>query len=367
MMFKKFVLILLVFTLGIIRSDAQMAESPVKSGDQSKETKTIDPRLTEKGDRLLNTQAEIVFGLVNKTLAKVPPKYPAPLERRLAFSLLDCVLHDVYAPARPPVHRFIQERMLKLAKEVEHAKIEAGARIWKLYNQGFIVRTKTVTLGFDIIRYSSRFQDFTFDVNDVLARIAGQCDVLFISHSHPDHADEWVVQRFLDKGKPVVAPPDFWQDKEIYTQLTHLARKADTWHSILIKNGSTKLKVLAYPGYQVQRAINNELLNNVYLVVTPEQLTFSHAGDQNKNEDYRGTKQVGMQHHIDVHFHKTASSQLVKDFDPELVISSHESELGHGIYHRIPYWRYNNWSKNMPYPLIVMAWGESYHYKPAQN
>ena len=367
MILKKFIFLLLFLTLGIMRSYAQMHESPVKSGDQSKATKTIDPRLTEKGDRLLNTQAEIVFGLVNETLAKVPPQYPPPLERRLALSLLDCILHDVYAPARPPVHRFIQDRMLKLVKDVEQSKVEVGARIWKLYNQGFIVRTKTVTLGFDIIRYSSRFQDFTLDVNDILTRIAHQCDVLFISHSHADHADAWVAQRFLDRGKPVIAPPDFWQDKKIYKQLTHLARKADTWHSIQVNNGLSKLKVLTYPGHQAQRAINNELLNNVYLVVTPEELTFSHAGDQNKKEDYLGTKQIGKHHRVDVHFHKTASSQLVKDFDPEWVISSHENELGHGIHHRIPYWRYNNWSKSMPHPLIVMAWGESYHYKPAQK
>lgn len=367
MILPKVLMVLLLLGSGISDSYAQMAELPATNIERGKATILIDPRLTDKGDRLLNTQAGIVFDLVNETLAKVPPQYPQPLERRLAFTLLDCVLHDVYAPARPPVHRFIQDRMLKLVKDVEQSKIEAGAKIWKLYNQGFIVRTKTVTLGFDIIRYSSRFQNFTFDVNDVLTRIAQQCDVLFISHSHSDHADEWVAQRFLDKGKPVVAPPDFWQDKGIYKQLTHLARKADTWHSVQLNNGSTKLKVLAFPGHQVQRAINNELLNNVYLVVTPEDLTFSHAGDQNKKEDYRGTKQLGMRHPIDVHFHKTTSSQLVKDFDPKLAIGSHENELGHGIHHRIPYWRYNNWSKNMPTPLIVMAWGESYLYKRAQK
>lgn len=364
---KPVIIFVLFITIGAQISFAQMAESQAKSSDQSKNTKTIDPRLTEKGDRLLNTQAEIIFDLVNETLDKFSPQYPQPLERRLAFSLLDCVLHDVYAPARPPVHKFIQDRMLRLVKDIEHVKIEEGAKIWRLYNQGFIVRTKTVTLGFDIIRYSNRFQNFAFDPNDILARIAEQCDVLFISHSHPDHADEWVAQQFIAKGKPVVAPPDFWQDKEIFTKITHLVRKADELQSLLIQNGSVELKVLNYPGHQFQRLLDNELLNNVYLIFTPDELTFSHVGDQNKKADYEGTKKVGEQYHVDVHFHKTTSSQLVSDFDPEVVIGSHENELGHGIDHRIPYWRYNNWSKRMPYPLIVMAWGEKYHYKPSKK
>ena len=60
---------------------------------------------------------------------------------------------------------------------------------------------------------------------------------------------------------------------------------------------------------------------------------------------------------------------------PELVITGHENEMGHAIDHREPYWltyqrkvgsdRFGG-SRLIGYdvPLLVMTWGEAYHYRP---
>ncbi len=66
--------------------------------------------------------------------------------------------------------------------------------------------------------------------------------------------------------------------------------------------------------------------------------------------------------------------RVVKGFNPALVITGHENEMGHTIDHREPYWltyqrregsdRFGG-SSELGYntPLILMTWGESYHYK----
>ncbi len=48
--------------------------------------------------------------------------------------------------------------------------------------------------------------------------------------------------------------------------------------------------------------------------------------------------------------------------DPDLVISAHENELGHGIHSRHPFWKMHKRSKSIAYPLLVMSWGEAFHY-----
>jgi len=159
------------------------------------------------------------------------------------------------------------------------ARGEDGARIWKLYNMGFIVRTKTATIAFDLVRGdSARNQDFALPA-EIMNRLVDQCDALFISHRHGDHVDEGVAQRFLDQGKPVVAPPQVWAAKPIQASLTHLNREAHIEQALPIQKGKRELKVVVFPGHQMEKTENN-----VSLVITPEGLSFAHLCDQ-INED----------------------------------------------------------------------------------
>jgi len=60
-------------------------------------------------------------------------------------------------------------------------------------------------------------------------------DAHFISHQHGDHSDPWVVQTFIDQGKPVVAPPDLWTEEPIFKSITHLERNTNTLHTLKIQ------------------------------------------------------------------------------------------------------------------------------------
>ena len=71
--------------------------------------------------------------------------------------------------------------------EIEQTRVEEGMMIWKLYNHGFVVRTSSVTIGFDLVSGKSTHVE-GFSIEDaVMKKLIDQCDVLFISHRHSDH------------------------------------------------------------------------------------------------------------------------------------------------------------------------------------
>jgi len=241
-----------------------------------------------------------------------------------------------------------------------------------LYNHGFLIRAKSVTIGFDLISGKTLgIEEFSI-ADDDMRRLINQCDVLFVSHYHGDHAEEWIAQSFIDLGKPVAAPPGLWKDKTIYAQITHLRREAHTKQILPVQGGKQKLEVVVYPGHQ-----GESIENNVVLVFTPESLSFSQMGDQSNIEDFKWIDEVGNNHVVDVlmpNCWTTDIARVAKGFNPALIITGHENEMAHTIDHREPYWltyqrregsdRFGG-SSGIGYdtPLILMTWGESYYYK----
>lgn len=325
------------------------------------QVKVVDPRLTPKQDKALNDQANVILELACKVLDEFPPQIPEPLQRTEGLYLLDCIFHDVFAPQRLPVQKFVQTRAQEMADQLEQGIVSEGARIWKLYSHSFVVRTKSVTIGFDLIRPSVRFDSFYVDMKPVLKRIVDQCDILFVSHFHEDHADEWVASQFVKQGKPVITSPDVWKDKQIYPSINHLERNPELIHKIPVQSGKNVLIAIIYPGHQ------GNILNNIPVIYTPEGLCFSHNGDQNSGQIEKDTFwlfNIHKQHDIDVLLYNSYMRPAwIKGFNPKMVISGHENELGHGIHSRHPYWRMHERMKSIPYPLVVMCWGESFHYK----
>jgi len=344
----------------------------IAQNNQAGSSVLIDTTLNEIQNQFLNNQAEALLNQANEIFSKYPPDWPEPEARPGALMLLDGVLHDVYAPQRPPVQLFYKTRMRQAIEEIEQTEITEGARIWKLYDHGFVIRTKSTTLGFDLIRgESARAEGFPLG-KDYMDRLIKQCDVLFISHYHGDHAEEWVAQSFIDQGKPVVAPPRVWKDKPINKLITHLDRIPHKVQTLPVQGGELMLKVVVYPGHQ-----GENIENNVSLVITPEGLSFSHMGDQSNSNDFEWIDEVGNIHNVDVLMPNCWTTDIVRvdsGFSPAIIITGHENEMGHTIDHREPYWltyqrregsdRFGG-SIGVGYdtPLILMTWGESYHYK----
>ena len=350
----------------------------------------VDPYLGKEDDAFFSRQAGALLDEVDKTLGDVPPRIPEPHERRLALLLLDAVVHEPYAPNRPEVQQFYHRRMERAVKEIEEKQVSEGAVIWRLYNHGFVVRTKTVTLAFDLYRGPNGFRlddpangkrnvpTEGFPISEALAeRLARQCDVLFVSHRHGDHADPFVARAFLAQGKPVVSPPDAFQGEDFQPQITQLKREAHTLQELPIRGGTLVLKVVVYPGQQYQ---GSGVPNNVVVVFTPEGMSFAHNGDEINDpypqyqEDFKWIDEVHNHHRIDVLMTNCWLNdiyRLTRGFDPALVIPAHENELGHPAYDRVPYWGDSAFlNLNYPqllasdYPVLPMMWGESFHFVP---
>ncbi len=336
--------------------------SVAESQEQQQTARQIKYPVQYWGDTelYLDKQHEEMLAHVENILAVNPPQIPEPLVRKSALYLVDAVLHDVKAPERPSVQAFHHRRMEAVLKELETTKVTDGAVIWKLYDLGFIVRTKSVTLAFDFIRgHSSKVEEFAI-ADDLAQKIADQCDILFISHLHGDHADEVIAGMFLDAGKKVIAPENLWEDQPIHERLTFLERAADTVHDVELTDGK-KLDVVVFPGHQ------GDLLNNVSLVTTPEGMGFCQTGDQANDGDFAWIDEAGKNYRVDVlmpNCWTTDMPRLAEGLDPVLVIPGHENELGHTIDHREPYWLTYYRFPSDKYPLLLMTWGESYRYRP---
>lgn len=333
-----------------------------------------DPSLDKRGNAYMDRQAKALLKEIDSTLFKYPPGIDQQgNERHLSLLLLDAVLHNVYAAYRLPVQEFYHQQLEKVLDEMEKTRVEKGAVIWKIYNMGYVVRTRTTTFAFDLVSgMNTGCPSFALS-EATMDRLVGQCDALFLSHRHQDHAEEAVAWKFIKNGKPVVAPSQIWEGKPIHSSVTHLPRVADSVQLLPVQQGKQVLKVIIYPGHQME---TND--NNVSLVTTPEGLSFCHMGDQiNEGKfmiDYAWIDSVYLHQRVDVLLPPCWTNEIfriVKGFNPRLVIPGHENELGHRMDDRVPFWGDAEYLeltypelKRSNYKVINMTWGESVRFHP---
>jgi glyoxylase-like metal-dependent hydrolase (beta-lactamase superfamily II) len=313
-------------------------------------------------DGMLNKQAEISLGLADEALKQCPPAVEESLERRMALQLIDNVMHLEKAPLYPAVHDFLRMRIKNAIEEIRREKVESGAVIWKLYNHTFIVKTSSITVGFDIQGGVKTAQGYLLG-KDLLGELVSACDVLFVSHFHADHADPWVASEFIKQDKPVVTPPGLWKDLAIYPSVVHPRREAWLVQKVGLPAKGIDLDYIAFPGHQ-----GENVPNNVYLVFTPEGINVAHTGDQSNSDDFKWIDKTGDNYNTDVLMTNSwavyPGQRLFRGFRPAMIIAGHENELGHTIDHREPYWlNYYRLPDKSEFPWIEMAWGEKFHYK----
>ena len=362
--FFHLIIIVLVILSVVHRSAAQKYDRKQGGGSP-------DPELSQKDNDYIDRQDKVFLDTVQSILAKYPPVVHDNFRRTAAKMLMDAVFHDHFTAYRKPVQQFFHDRIDQVIKELEETKTKNGVRIWKIYDMGFIARTKTVTLAFDLVGgITSESADFAMNPDEI-NRIARQCDALLISHRHEDHADIRMAQQVVDLGLPVVTTEETWPNDPIHSKIIHSERVAEKLQHLKLKQFSLDLYV--FPGHQLRSAINN-----VYLVKTPEGITLAHDGDQINEEnfmmDWDWIDQVAKNHHVDVlmtNAWTTDIFRIVRGFNPELVLPGHEIEIGHTVWDRLPYWGDDHYLglnfaqlKKSKYPVVVMIWGESYHYLP---
>lgn len=300
---------------------------------------------------------------VNYILANYPPALPEHPVRRAALIRLDDVLHLESAPRKELVQKFYRGRMERVIEEIERTQVTSGMRVWKLYNHGFFVRTAAVSFTFDLVP-GTRTPGFAVP-REFLARLVAQSDATFISHLHSDHANQEVARLFLDSGKPVIAPEGLWKDiADLSSRLTYPRRSAETMHPIPVKGGAQTLKIVAFPGHQ-----GATVTNNVHLVTTPEGFSVVQTGDQWGDDvagsDFDWLANISRSHKVDIFFPNCWTKgldRMIRGVNPAVVITGHENEMAHTVDHREDYTQTYTRLHGVPYPSVLMTWGESWHY-----
>lgn len=300
-------------------------------------------------------QATEAFTAIDTMLQTYRPERNEPqLPRELALVSLDELLHDTSNDGSNPFYTFINTRMLRVLKDLDRP-VTQGLRIYKLYNDGFIIKSHKATVAIDLIPGGSDAQPFIRD--SIIYGIVGKCDALFISHWHPDHANLNVAKAFAANGKSVIAPKDLWVGVD--SLIRPLSEHVET--DIEFEDLDLTLHVL--PGHQ------DNVYNNINVVEFHGIGTVAQTGDQWYCCDMDWLDRVHERYDIDVLMPNCwihDYERHIRGFNPKLIITGHENELGeHSIDHREAYWvtiKKMELMANLNIPYVLMTWGEWYEY-----
>ena len=320
------------------------------------QTKSAEPvAFWGKEDAYLLKQAAHMFSLADQALTENPPVVGAPTARKLALYNLDAMLHEVKYDNTEPFCDFIDSRIGKVIEDMKNP-VKKGVKIYKIYNDGFVARTKSATIAFDVVRGECKKQKLLS--NDQIDAIIEKCEVLFLTHNHGDHVDKYVVDKFIEAGKPVIAASDILPNLE---GVTHYRSESEILNKEVTLKSGEKLQVKIFPGHQ------SPMMCNIYVVTTPDKYTLAHTGDQYDKNDMEWIATIkDNAPKIDALTINCWSYQIVdaiKGFNPRYVITGHENEMGHTIDHREAFWLTFQKMEPVEHDYVVMAWGEWFSFK----
>lgn len=92
-----------------------------------------------------------------------------------------------------PVLYYFRYAADQSAQEIRNTPVTEGVVIWKLYNMGYVVKTRDACFAIDLV------QPGAGDLSDVL-------DFAIVSHAHGDHYDTNFLNAMVAAGKKVYSP-----------------------------------------------------------------------------------------------------------------------------------------------------------------
>lgn len=208
---------------------------------------------------------------------------------------------------------FYNEALERLLSEIPNEKVSYGnIVVWHLYNMGYVVKTPKHCFGIDIYH---KYGD----------KLVPYLDFLCITHPHPDHYNDAIVEAMSNAGKPV------------YSNFIDNGYKIDDRAVI---NPVGDIEIVAK---RVHHGANNKIVTTYQIDcgrATRNKVIF-HAGDAYDYTELEKTKD------IDIFIpHTTVGLRLrkaAKKLDPDYILMSHVLEMGHPAkypgsnFYRIPY------------------------------
>ena len=308
-----------------------------------------------KQEVYLENQATKTFQLVDSILNENRPTDGEPaVIRKAALYLLDGIFHDTRLDGSPAIASFMETRLQRVLADLKKPLAD-DMKIYKVYNDGCSVNTRNVTVAFDLYRGGEMKNGSRLIADETMQALVGECDLMFLTHNHPDHIDPGVIELFVKAGKTVVAPENVQPDNK---QITHLRATKPINRTFTAKGG--KIQVTIFPGHQ------DELDNNIYVVTSPEGFTFAHTGDQYNVGDLQWLRNIHAEiPSLDlllINCWANSLRETINGFNPRLVLTGHENELGHTIDHRESYWTSYIKLETIERPNSLLTWGEWFTY-----
>jgi L-ascorbate metabolism protein UlaG (beta-lactamase superfamily) len=326
--------------------------------------------LAEKDSNSTNKYAWLgdTLEFVSKVLKTYPPEEKNKSIRKAALLILDYPLHvdnkrsdidqQLLKEWQEAVGKYYQEEMEQGLKEIKTVDANSGLIIWKMYNMGFVVKSKNHTIGFDIVPGAQKPLN-----TEQMTELADKLDILFISHIHSDHMNEKFIDSMIRAGKKVVLPTSVTAKVLSALQLDdknkNIIRLYDNYKEPLSIDGVT---VRCFPGQQ-----DSDTPCNIY-AVTVDNYTVLHNGDNTRTEIY---SEIPKYDKVDVLLVNCWSGMApcISATNPKLVITGHENEVKHKVAKRLSYLQtFHSLSgcKNLP-KNFVLDWGECISYPDCRS
>lgn len=225
-----------------------------------------------------------------------------------------------------PILYYLHKATSTSVAEIRSTHVKRGAVIWKLYNMGYIVKTRDACFGIDINQPGSE------KLVDVL-------DFVIASHIHSDHNNIALLDAMVAAGKPVYSP--------FYSKGTLISSTRE------FNFGEVNVRFTM----NVQADVP-VIVSQIDCGKSAHHYTIYHIGDSRSVPDFNPDRHVNLFIlHIENAMNVFDAVACVK---PDVTVYDHVMELGHSI----SQWRwsyqytYNKIKSLPPARSYVLTWGE---------
>ncbi len=269
--------------------------------------------------------------------------------REDCFGSIDDLIIGTYPPLHPETKWFFRFMLEKAILEIRNENLIEGATIWQIYNHGFVVKTPSITMGFDLYHY------YQFYSNKNFLELANLLDIYFISHEHGDHYSQDLINAMTHLNKPVVGPAEF--------------------SLVPIKMNAGESKVIAGLNVTAHDGLHSVPVRQ-FEITTSEGLKFLHTGDNQTSQTLPLVTGIDVLM-LNCWINESGAVSWIEGIriaidkiKPQVTLPGHMMELGHlgGTYPPVPYRdpiASDNGSLASEY--YILGWGERYHYNNTTN
>jgi hypothetical protein len=225
-----------------------------------------------------------------------------------------------------PILCYLSKATERSIDEMRTTKVTRGAVIWKLYNMGYIVKTKDACFALDLNQRGS----------EALADIL---DFAVVSHIHGDHNNSQFLDAMIAAGK------------KVYTPFYKKGTLIDT------------VREFNFGEVNVRFTMNKQaevpvIVTQINCGPSANNYTIYHIGDARLLEELNPTRHINL---FILHIENAINTvQSVARVKPDVTVYDHVMELGHAV----DKWRwsyqytYNKIKNRHPAKSWVLTWGE---------